>query len=214
MTTCSQLHASIDAYIDEALSEDEKHDLDEHLTNCNQCSRHLQQAKSVADSLAAMREVPESVLSTKQETEIWNAVWTQNANRARPNHHFLKGFLAASVLASLAFFHQHLQLSSNEEVTKSVAFELLETKQIHLMFSSEKNEDLAVFTIEIPEHFEYPGRAMQRQITWKAPLVKGKNLLTIPLAAKTPTTGVLKAHVTIGPKTQTFEVQLNTQPNV
>ena len=104
----------------------------------------------------------------------------------------------------------YAQPSAQPKAYKQVAFEVLEPKQVHLMFTSEQAQGIAQFKIKIPDNYQYIGRGDERVVEWSSPLLEGRNLLTLPLVAVKPGLGVLYTEVTIDGSVQEFEVLLHT----
>lgn len=217
---CSLVEAHLDDYLDQTLDDLQRRQIDEHLKTCDHCENRLAEAVLLMKSVRDLKDLPEAQINEVAKARVWKNVWqihqmkNKAQNKTGKKQGFIQGFLAASVLVSALFIQQNVQFSDEKTNDQAIAFQLLEEREVYLMFTSEQEDAIAHFTIEIPENFAHRGKVGQRTISWNAKLVKGKNLLTIPLVAQKLGDGVLKANIKIGEKNHSFTVLLNTSKHV
>jgi hypothetical protein len=124
--------------------------------------------------------------------------------------------LAASVLL---IFTVNLFLKSGTapvEEIPGLAIALNQVQEVRLVFESERAMHNARFTIELPEGIELSGYPGLRVISWEGNLAQGRNLLVLPVEARSGHGGKLVAYVTHTGKRKnlvlSMEVQTPTAP--
>lgn len=203
---CTEFLHHLNDYLEKETNEITTKACELHLEDCVSCMKTMLKTQDLAKELRKLDQTPEAQLTKAQEQAIWQGTWKQSLsyNTSTLVKH---GLIAATLLLCLSFLPYSLYQKMTEP---QISFATLEQKEVYLMFTSEEAQDQAVFTIHIPDNYEYPGQGHKRLITWTAPLEKGKNLLTIPLVASKGGNGMLKTQVKIKGQVQTFYIQLNS----
>lgn len=209
---CSTFDIFLDEYIDGILDADVKSQCEDHIVGCSECSAKVRHTREIKRSLKSMNKLSDQDFAINNEKDFWNAVWEIPTQKEKPLlERMRKGVLSVAVVAIFSFISFYFGIQSGSSQVEEVNFSVMQEKDVFLMFTSEKNESLALFTIEIPDDFDFAGKEGQRIITWSSSLKQGKNLLTLPLVAKTSGSGVLNASVKIGTETQKFKIRLTSK---
>jgi len=227
--TCEITNHKIDDYLDNALLDEERLLIDNHLKDCVSCRQHVAQARRMAMALRELpaAEMPSGFASQAVATAI-------NHHAPRKQHHrssFIAGFSTAlaagvAIFMVITLMPNALNPISGPGVNPQVAelsiaqisIEIDQPQTVNLVFNTSLALQNATLTIALPEHIEIDGMPGQRQIQWQTDLQSGKNILPIPLLAKAQASGELIASVEQDGKTKTIRIHLTTsepqQPQV
>ncbi|WP_455217145.1 hypothetical protein, partial [Kaarinaea lacus] len=99
-----------------------------------------------------------------------------------------------------------VELAKVEENVPEFSIALNEQRDIRLAFYSSTELNGAQITLQMPEHVTLVGFSGQRKLAWKANLVKGDNLLRLPVIATNSKGGQLVAQIEYMGKVKTLKV--------
>ena len=110
---------------------------------------------------------------------IGNAV--RHGERSRTRRISLLATAAAVVLSFGLVIGQNLIESSADELSFEVAMAPRVSEMVEVVINSNSGSDAAILTIELAENLELAGFPNERIVQWQTGLLKGKNLLRLPL---------------------------------
>jgi hypothetical protein len=226
MMNCADLQDQIDDYCSGALSSELEVDCEAHLASCSECSSAVDDLKHLLLSLKAMPVIGPSEGFAKRALQVAmeSEVVGQNVD-----HHRRRGFMVgfgSAVAAALALwvvvgiFPQQTPpgTNGNSEIAKAetraekgipeITIALNEQRDIRLAFFSSEDLKGATITLQMPEAVALVGYEGQRELVWKTNLVKGDNLLRLPVVATGSMGGQLVAHIKYKGQIKTLKVNL------
>jgi len=101
MTGCVNVRDNICAYIDNELSEEERHSFEEHIRSCSECSRELEDMTRIVDLCASLpqKELPDDFAAELHEKLLAVA---ERQKKNTGSFHRAKGIVFARTVASIA----------------------------------------------------------------------------------------------------------------
>lgn len=213
---CDRLQARLDDYLDGELTAEEGHALEAHARDCGGCRARLARERELREALRRL-PVPEP------DEAFFDRALAQAASR-RPRwvsrHHGLSlgigaigGALAASLVLVLGW---NLLVgpsgSPAHQEIPGLSIALNEVREVSLVVESARTLDNATFTVLLPEGVELAGFPSQREVSWQGRLVKGENLLVLPIRASAAGDGELVAYVQHTDKRKTFRLKMDVKP--
>ena len=212
---CNELNNNLDDYIDGVLPAEQYESLEMHIQNCVQCHQVVKDENNLRKLL---RQLPVAMPAAEfLDTALKNAVVKDN----RHAQGFIKGF-GSAIAASLALWlvvslmpvseSTHVKpdntMVSNPTVSNTmasetaskapvglVAIQLHEEREIKLSFHSNEALSGAKITLQIPENIHLLGYQNERSLQWQVDLVKGANMLNLPIKAFRVDQGQLVAKI-------------------
>ena len=172
-----------DDYIDGYLSQEEKVTVRKHLNACHHCHEAYKRDEEL---LQALRDLP---LPAPSLGFVDRAI-RQAKTPVRGNiYRRLAPFLSAAIAACLiVWITSGPQLSGDHRIKTAQVPEVLikinEQKIVNVVVNAPRDLHNAQVTIQLPQQVEMVGFPGSNEIEWKTDLRKGKNLLSLPLVAK------------------------------
>ncbi len=105
----------------------------------------------------------------------------RRGERSRTRRISLVATAAAIILSFSLVISQNLIESSANEVSFEVAMAPRISEMVEDVITSSSGSDAAILTIELAENLELAGFPNERIVQWQTELLKGKNLLRLPL---------------------------------
>ena len=230
MIHCTDLQNQMDDYCSGALSGELKADCEEHLASCSECSGVVDDHNHLLASLKAMPVIgPSRGFAERALRMAVDQGMDQGSVEQNVGHHHRRGFVvgfgsaAAAALALwviVGIFPQQTPpgVNGNSEMAKAetktekgipeIAIALNEQRDIKLAFFSSEDLKGATITLQMPEAVALVGYEGQRELVWKTNLVKGDNLLRLPVVATGSMGGQLVAHIKYKGQMKTLKVNL------
>ena len=209
--TCSRIKEHLDEYVDGRLREDQSAALLHHLETCGFCRETLRQEREFRQNIM---ELPVPPLSPDFPSRVFTAA-AQQGKRDFHRRSFITGF-ASAIAAGLALWIVTTNYFGNTpplpaDKLASVAISVQEVRKVKLVFDSARDLQQARVSIRIPESAELIGFEGQRFVSWQANLVKGKNLLALPIRALQEQAGALEAQIEHEGKTRILRLNLTVE---
>jgi hypothetical protein len=204
---CSGINQRLDDYLDGAVSADDIVAIERHADACPACRALLTWEIRVH---RALRELPAPEPTEEFFDRAFARVVAQTPSRR--NWRIPGLALAASILL---IFTVNLLLESGTAPVEEIPGLAIALNQIHevsLVFESERAMHNARFTIELPEGIELSGYPGQREISWEGNLAQGRNLLVLPVEARSGQGGKLVAYVTHTGKRKNLVLRMEVIP--
>jgi hypothetical protein len=222
MMNCTDFQNQIDDYCSGALSSKLKSDCEAHLASCSECSSAVDDLNHLLASLKAMPVIEPSKGFAERALRV---AIDQGSVEQNVGHHHRRGFVvgfgsaAAAALALwvvVGIFPQQTPPDTNgnsemamvEEGIPEITIALNEQRDIRLAFFSSEDLKGATITLKMPEAVALVGYEGQRELVWKTSLVKGDNLLRLPVVATGSMGGQLVAHIKYKGQMKTLKVNL------
>jgi hypothetical protein len=214
---CTDFKNLIDDYCDSELNEELTARCDLHLSSCADCTELLDAQNQLLASLKAMPVAGPSEGFEERALQVAK----EQGSSDKQNHHrrgFMVGFgtAAAAALAmwvvvginpsSTSDSNGSVELANVEENVPEFSIALNEQRDIKLAFYSSTELTGAQITLQMPENVALVGFPGQRELAWKANLVKGDNLLRLPVIATSSKGGQLVAQIEYMGKVKTLKV--------
>lgn len=172
-----------DDYLDGYLSQEEKLSVRKHLHSCRHCHAAFKRDEEL---LQALRDLPMPAPSPGFVDRAF-----QQAKMPVRGYIYrrLAPFLSAAIAACLiVWITAGLQFNGDHRPTAAQAPEVLikinEQKIVNVVVNAPRDLHNAQVTIQLPRQVEMVGFPGSNEIEWKTDLRKGKNLLSLPLVAK------------------------------
>jgi hypothetical protein len=172
-----------DDYIDGYLSQEEKVAVREHLDSCQQCHDAF---KRDEDMLQALRALPVPAPSPGfARRSLQHAQSSGRWQIQKSLAPLLSAAMAACLVLWLVTGLPRMSYHPAPELpTAQVIIKINEQKIINVVVNAPRDLLDANVTIQLPEQVEMVGFPGKRKIEWKTDLRKGKNLLSLPIVAK------------------------------
>lgn len=214
MTSCQQIHETIDESAAGTITPADARVLEEHLRQCRHCARRLHWQQRVAGELAR-QEIPPA--SADFESRVLAAATTGNTGpHRRWTTPVLGGAIAAALVLGLVLGvgfdagkesqpgRMDTAQPASEEATTTEARE----QTVRLAFHAGSQLNDVSLTLELPAHVELDRFPGHRQLTWQVDLKPGENIIALPLRIAFPQGGEIVAHLDAGDKRKTFRAPI------
>jgi len=228
---CTEFNQYLDDYLSDELDKRVQAVFLNHVNDCPGCRDTLETARDMTTVLRAMHVPSASAgfadrilqqaknvsAGGKSLDNLDNNISSrvdQDAGRHR-NRGFAMGF-GSSLVAGMALWVVVALLPSLQDATQpnsamaDVTIALDQTSEVNLVFNAVVALENAKISIDLPEHIILAGYPELRQVEWRTNLVKGSNLLRLPIVA-TQDSGerTLVAHIEYGDhKITTLKIKL------
>jgi len=177
---CHKVKENIDEMIAGRLSERDTSEVIAHLECCQSCHAYLEKRQAMLSLLTRfpshLVDTQAELASLKQSHQVWST----------PQHRWAFGALAAGFAVFMVFWLAPFNLPEEDAMVRGVIAYQGETKTINFLFNSHHKIDNVRFSVTVPPTIELKGYAGKQQLTWRGKLIKGDNLLSIPIIAKGP----------------------------
>ncbi len=212
---CSDIRSNIDDCIDGYLNETEHKKVINHIAQCSLCKENFQQRTDLIQLIASTKsQIPEP--SPDLADKIIRARKSKkNASRIRRRRWSIAISAIAASLAVLAIIPGLNPVTirvpdQNPILTHFSLPTLHEPHTIGLLFKSKQHLENVTFSIEIPPEIELQGFSGKRKLKWRGNLKQGKNLISVPVIARSATSGILIMSLEHIKDVKTFKVQLDS----
>lgn len=202
---CRSFEDRLDGYLEGALADKDHDEAAAHLQSCGDCQRRLARVQALR---AALRSLP---VPAPQAGFFEHAL--ARAQGPRPAHRFGWTYLAGAALAAslalwIGFGRIPDFLSAPASKPIGVTIALHETRTVQLAFNAEHELSQATLSITLPDGVEVKGFPGQHQLSWQTNIARGANVLSLPLIAVSPSSGVLLARLTHGDRSTELTIPL------
>lgn len=208
---CREFHDHLDEYLEGALTASAQESAGAHLHGCTHCQRRLARLHERRAALRSLVVPPpraeffEHALRQARRPAARITLWTR-----------LAGAAAAAGVAlwiGSAFLPDPGPAPDSGELT-SVAIALHESRTVQLALNAEHDLSNATLSIRLPAGVELRGFPGQREIRWETDLVRGVNMLALPLVGVEAADGLLQARLEHGNRSTEIKLQLRvTSPS-
>ncbi len=200
---CHETKQSLDAYLDDELSEQATSAFEKHVSTCPDCQEYLQQAETLQASLRQLPVPPPA--NGFFERALTTAVIGQ-----RPSGRFGYRLWAAIAAGVVLFLTAGLiwQSTFRDHDLPAVTMTLQETRDVRLVFYSKTALPNAQLVLEIPKNVVLQGYANRRTLSWRTDIRAGNNILRLPLKAVSVAEEKLIARLGHDGKSKTFVVRI------
>lgn len=226
---CHELQQRLDEYLNGELDTIQVSTFEQHMMTCESCDDSVKQGKIVQAGLERVAtdiKLPDA----KFISSAFQKVREQYPEQQKTHHRFTigvrtgfvsalaAGFLLWAVLTPLIFPEldsstdpDTLAYNSKSAKISTLSLKINETRVIRLVIDTPNNFDKVTLSVLLPKHVEIKGHKNTRKLNWDTRLVKGNNILKIPLIAIESGQGELIAHLMHNGKVKTFKVFLKSK---
>ena len=206
---CTDINTHIDDYLDAQLSQQDQLAFEQHVSKCADCRQDVELAKSILTDLKNL-SIPQP--SANFEQRVFAEV-----SRQHKDHHrftFATGFATAAV-ASLAIWFASTVMVPDALIEQPlmISVAMNQTQTVRLLFDSQIDIEQAKLSIDLPDNMQLDGYPGHRALSWQINLIKGQNILALPVMAIQHGRGELVAQVSYGDKVKTYRLVLMTAKN-
>jgi hypothetical protein len=180
---CDNVKKYIDDYFDRSLSANDEKNVMDHLVECSHCQDLYQQEKEFRLALEGLSVPPPS--QGFSERVFRNTVETSRRQLRRRSWLSTGGAVAAGLAIWFMVGMPGESPQLQQQNVPMTTMNLHASKTIKMILHASQNLKSATVTVELPEHIEIEGFPGKRSISWDTDLYKGKNLLALPVVAKT-----------------------------
>lgn len=209
---CKQTLELRDDYLDGYLGERERLQIDRHLETCPRCRREFEQEREFRQTLRSMPVPPPT--ADFAERVFKEAKKGQEKSKFRVFTPYWGGAIAACLLLWLmigTIFEQQPQAPGT--VPPVVSIRLHEEKVVKVMVNAPRDLRNADVVVRLPGNVEMVGFPGSNEIRWQTDLRKGKNLLRLPLVAKTAGQAELVTRISHENKSKLLKLEMKIDNN-
>jgi hypothetical protein len=208
--SCKSLNNLLYDYLEGALDDAERGELDQHVSECADCQRALDSERGLQRLLAVYGEstVP-SPDAAFYDRAIARAIHA--GTRRQRSRWIMTGFGGAIAALFMVWIVSGVFFTAadiDEPAIPSVTMALESQQTFNLVFSSATPLIGASMTVKLPDGIEIEGYSGQREITWRTSLKEGKNILPLTLIATSPVGGELLATLQHGDDDKVFRLHV------
>ncbi|MFL6621300.1 MAG: anti-sigma factor family protein [Sulfurifustis sp.] len=200
---CRTFIERMDGYLERTLAREVHDAAAGHLRDCGDCQRRVARLQALRGALRAIPVPAPRPGLLEQALERAQRVQPQ---RRRFWPYVAGAALAASITLWIGFGRPNL---STPSTPLGVNITLNETHTVQLAFNAERELPQATLSIQLPNGVELQGFPGQREVRWQTTLVRGANVLALPLLAKSANGGTLLARVEHGDRRTELAIPLH-----
>ena len=204
---CTDIKLYKNEYFEGQLALLQQRAFDQHLGECRSCNHLIDDIKKTHQALYHM-VVPEP--DRRFVKNMFNEVRKQYPEKPQGT---FKAVFASAVVVSVMVWFVSIQMFSHEQSlmpAEQVQMALNSEETIRLMFDAASDIELVTMHIELPQHIELRGYRGKSGVTLKTSLIKGSNLLRLPVKAVAQGNGVLVAELNYGNRMKKFNILIKT----
>lgn len=202
---CRTANSCIDDYMDGVLDHGTRKELRQHMALCPDCRQRAMSGQILKSALKAM---PVPVPAPDLEACVFERVAAAHNRYIRINMSALIRLAASIIVVStLSFMFKGTFLSDRPELP--VAFVgLNQPEEVRLAFNSGQALKNVTLRLKTPPGVELAGFENQGEIIWQTDLVRGKNMLVLPVIVRNREGGPLIAEIRHGNQSKQFKLRI------
>lgn len=201
---CKTVFENLDFYLDDELEPAVQERIRHHLSECRKCKNLVFRERELRE---ALRHLPYPAPDPEFADQVFSRAIGKAKRQSRSYSQWIR--LAASILlvVAIGYITKANWRSSQINMTQ-VSVQMNLKEEIRLVFNSKENLDEVTFSLEIPNNIELAGYGDKREILWQGDLVKGTNLLVLPVIVRDSEGGLIVAGIRHGQNRRQFNLQL------
>lgn len=231
---CSETQSQVDDYLDNLLEANQRAEVDLHLVSCRLCQGALIEERKLRDNLRSLPvpELSNGFADRAVRVALQSTVTDQHRSA------YMKGF-GSAVAAGLCIWFLiglfpskslspllgYKEMGDKESQTAALNIQVIgiglhQMRKIKLAFHTLKAMNGATISIKMPDNFAIVGYEGQQKLEWQTDLVKGDNVLILPIKAMADDAGELVAQIKYANQVKTIKINLaverpsGTEPSV
>lgn len=193
---CQEARQNINALAENSLTRRETRKLQAHLAGCGRCGQEYDQEKRL---LAALRSLPVPPPSKDFVSRSFALARARHEEKKRRRSAIsLWGGAVAVCLAlwlMVAGGPGPITPEHERPGLQAISLKINEQRLVQVVVDAPRDMLQAALVIELPPQLEVAGFPGRREIEWTADLRKGRNLLNLPLIAKSGGMAELITHI-------------------
>ena len=207
---CSDINRHIQQFLDKQLDAENLLAFEQHISTCYECAKNLDFSKNLLSDLPNL-SVPQPSENFKQRA--FAEVRRQHKDNHKQHHgfRFMTGFATAAVASLAIWLVSSVYIPDTSiEQPQTISISMNEAHIVRLVFDSQADFQQVNLSINLPDNMQldgYPGRS---ELSWQTSLLKGQNVLHLPIMATGFGQGELLAELNYGDKVKKFRVLLKT----
>jgi len=207
--TCNDASSQLNAYTDGELSSAECEPIEQHLQHCSACNTAYTQRQQLLNALKSMPNLSASPMLSQRILSL-RANTTANANPSastdrsikattqRQKYIWFSAGAGSALAASVLLFFVTMALKPMDVSTpamNAVIDSLHVAQNINFVVHSSRALENVRFSVMVPGNIQLKGYTGLHELAWNGKLLKGDNLLSLPVIANNATPGVLVMRV-------------------
>ncbi len=193
---CQEARQNINDLEGNTLNRLETRELQAHLAGCGRCCQEYDQEKRLLAALRTLPVPPPSKDFVSRSFALARA-GHQEKKRSRSAISLWGGAVAAGVALWLMVAGAPGPITPEDERPgrQTISLKINEQRLVQVMVNVPRDMLQAALVIELPPQLEVAGFPGRREIEWTTDLRKGRNLLNLPLIAKSGGMAELITHI-------------------
>ena len=178
---CSDINEFLDDFLSGELSPLAIVAFEQHIAKCSECKSKVVEAMVIQEKLRNLA-VPQPSAGFDQRVfdNVRKHYKDESSWSFSPKLAVGIASLSAVSLAILLVMSEQTTVAPNFE-PQMVSIDLNHSQPVRLVFDVDRNIKQAELSINLPENVELEGYPGHKQFKWKTNLVKGQNLLALPI---------------------------------
>ena len=207
---CIDIDRHIDEFLNKQLVSGDLLAFEQHISICSECAKNIDASKALLSGLPKL-PVPQPSADFKQR--VFSEVRRQHKDDYQQQHRFrfLTGFATAAVASLAIWLVSSIYIPDTLiEQPQTISISMNEAQIVQLVFDSQSDIQQVNLSINLPDNMQldgYPGRS---ELSWQTSLLKGQNILALPIIATGYGQGELHAELNYGDRVEIFRVLLKT----
>jgi hypothetical protein len=204
---CQTVNDYIEDYLDGIIDDATQVGFQKHVEACLACQGRLARERVFRD---ALKSIPVPAPDPDFAACVFERAAAAYIRRPRINTSLMR--LAASILViiALGFIFKDTWRPNQPEWSEAFV-RLNQPEEIRLVFYSKQDLDNITLRLEPPEGIELVGFENQREIVWQTDLVRGENLLVLPVIVRNREGGSLLAELRRGNQSKQFDLRIKVR---
>ncbi len=192
--TCNDVKDQLDAYLDGELTGARYQAIELHLQLCSTCKTLFTQRRQLLDAMKSMPRIQASPALLRRIVET-------RATKQHQQHQqhqqkviwFSTGAASALVVSILLLIVTFVfkPLDSSTQSMSAVIATLNEAHDINFVVNSDQALENVTFSVLVPSNIQLKGYSGLHELAWNGKLIKGDNLLSLPVIAHNAAPGIL-----------------------
>lgn len=209
---CENRQSMLDDYLDGTLEATVRDELVGHIGICTRCQQELGALEVIRGALRALPVMPARENFASEAIALAAEKGQPDSKKAPGFMHWFGAGFAGALAAGLAIwgFTLTFQLWQPQAPKAKFSIALYQPRKISLAFNAPTDVKNVTVSIELPAQFELVGHAGRQKLSWKTSLKKGRNILTLPVVARSEGEGTMIARLSRYKQVKTIEILLAT----
>ncbi len=213
--TCNDAKDQLNAYLDGELTGTRYQAIELHLQLCSTCKTLFMQRRQLLDAMKSMPSVQASPVLLRRIVETRATKQPQQRHQRHQRHQKVIWFsagaasvLVASILLLVVTFVLK-PLDSSTQSMSAVIATLHEAHNINFVVNSDQALENVKFSVLVPSNIQLKGYSDLHELAWNGKLIKGDNLLSLPVIARNAAPSILVMRIQHRNAEKEYRININ-----